>query len=153
MTGFGISRSKSTHFPPACFSLTFNNNTVRHLLQSRQTQGTNFTSSSFGWLKHSAATERVRRQFEGKWGHTKVNYNFSSQTNSWNLLNATKLIIHNLVKDPRVDFPFKSGHYCVPTTKYEAQTLWPQPDTKQITFCYGALTSLSPSTSSSTKPI
>lgn len=32
-----------------------------------------------------------------------------------------------------------------PNNKCETQTLWPQPDTKQIKFCYGALTSLSPS--------
>lgn len=132
------------------------------LLQSRQTPGTNFTSSSFSWLKYSAAAEsamyeergedpendkcKQRRQVEGKWGHTKVNYSFSSQSNSWNLLNATELMIYNLVWRSKGGF-FPSGPATAmcPNNKCEPQTLWPQPDTKQIKFCYGALTSPSPS--------
>ncbi len=54
-------------------------------------------------------------------------------------------MIYNLIRRSKGGFSPQVRPPLCPNNKCETQTLWPQPDTKQIKFCYGALTSPSPS--------
>lgn len=107
-----------------------------------QCRGTNFSSSSsLSVLKYSAAPESAMYEDKGprserKWltstsregrlresdDTQKLNYNFSSQNNFWNLLNASEVMIYNLVRRSKVGFSLQVRPPLPPSNKGETHS-------------------------------